>query len=429
MSRSRERNERELVVVTRRELLSNNLARKESFFSKFRGGQLSVRSLQKQMRSTEDMVGLSQLRIETITLRELRIPLVSPFETSGWREEEKTCVIVEMKSGDVSGFGECAVSLGPWYGPETITSAWHVMRRYFVPRVLGKEFSVQRELVDSLSFARGNNMAKASFDMAFYDLMAKQEHVSLSRFLGGTKTKVESGVSVGIQKDADKLVTVVDDYLHHGYRRIKIKIKPGRDIELVSTLSERFPDKMLMADANGAYKASDAPALFKLDPYNLVMIEQPFAWDDFVEHANLQRALKTPICLDESVSSINDLKTALAVKSCRVLNLKPARVGGITASKEIHDICRAHSMPIWCGGLLETGIGRAHNIAVASLPGFILPNDISASNRYFAEDIVDPEFMLNSDGTITVPTGPGLGVDIKNDLLEKYTVNQMAFTA
>jgi o-succinylbenzoate synthase len=381
------------------------------------------------MGSTEDAVGLSQLRVESITLRDLRIPLVSPFETSGWREEEKTCIIVEMKSGAISGFGECAVSPGPWYGPETITSAWHVMREYFVPRVLGKEFSVQRELVDSLSFVRGNNMAKASFDMAFYDLMAKREHVSLSRFLGGTKTKVESGVSVGIQKDADKLVTVVDDYLHQGYRRIKIKIKPGKDIAPVSTIRERFPDKMLMADANGAYKASEVPALFELDPYNLMMIEQPFAWDDFVEHANLQRALKTPICLDESISSINDLKTALSLKSCRILNLKPARVGGITASKEIHEICQAHSMPVWCGGLLETGIGRAHNIAVASLPGFILPNDISASNRYFIEDIVDPEFRLNSDGTITVPTGAGIGVDIRSDLLEKYTVNQMAFTA
>lgn len=372
---------------------------------------------------------MNRLRVETIRLRELRIPLVAPFETSGWKEEEKTCIIIQMQHGDVSGFGECAVSPGPWYGPETITSAWHVMREYFVPTVLGKEFSTQRELVGSLSFVRGNNMAKASFDMAFCDLAAKREHTSLSKFLGGTKTKIESGVSVGIQKDIEKLVTVIDDYLNQGYRRIKIKIKPGKDTTMVSTIRKRFPDKMLMVDANGAYMASDATALFKLDPYNLMMIEQPFAWDDLVDHANLQRALKTPICLDESISSINDLKTALALKSCRILNLKPARVGGLAASKEIHEMCQAHSMPIWCGGLLETGIGRAHNIAIASLPGFTLPNDISASGRYFTEDIVNPEFHLNPDGTITVPTGTGLGVDIRTDLLEKFTVNQKMFTA
>lgn len=372
---------------------------------------------------------MNQLRVGAIRLRELRIPLVSPFETSGWKEEEKTCIIVEMKSQDVSGFGECAVSPGPWYGPETITSAWHVMREYFVPRILGKEFSTQRKLVDSLSLVRGNNMAKAGFEMAFCDLAAKREHVSLSKFLGGTKTKVESGVSVGIQRDVESLVALIEDYFHQGYRRIKIKIKPGKDIAMVSTIRDRFPDKMLMADANGAYKASDAPALFKLDAYKLMMIEQPFAWDDFVDHANLQRALKTPICLDESISSINDLKTALALKSCRILNIKPARVGGLATSKEIHEICQAHNVPIWCGGLLETGIGRAHNIGVASLPGFTLPNDISASNRYFTEDIVDPEFRLNPDGTITVPTRPGLGVEIRTDLLEKYTVNQKAFTA
>ncbi|MBO0888414.1 o-succinylbenzoate synthase [Candidatus Bathyarchaeota archaeon] len=367
------------------------------------------------------------MRIDSIILRELKIPLVAAFETSGWREEEKSCIIVEMKSGSLSGFGECAVSPGPWYGPETTASAWHVMREYFAPASLRKKFAVPEDLVESLSFVRGNNMAKASFDMALHDLAAKQERVSLSRLYGGTKRKIESGVSVGIQDSARKLVDTVTGYLHDGYRRIKIKIKPGKDLEQVSTLREHFPDLLLMADANGAYEPSDAQALFKLDNYGLMMIEQPFGWDDLVEHANLQRALKTPICLDESVSSTNDLKTALALKSLRILNLKPARVGGITVSKTIHEICQEHKIPIWCGGLLETGIGRAHNVAMASLPGFTLPNDISASNRYFKEDIVNPEFRLNPDGTITVPTGKGIGVDIDYGNLSKHTLRAEQF--
>jgi O-succinylbenzoate synthase len=208
---------------------------------------------------------------------------------------------------------------------------------------------------------------------------------------------------------------------------VKVKIKPGKDVDQVSALRQHFPDIMLMADANGAYKSSEAQALFKLDEYGLMMIEQPFAWDDLVEHANLQRALKTPICLDESVSSINDLKTALSLKSCRILNLKPARVGGPTVSKEIHDLCQTHHMPLWCGGLLETGIGRAHNIAIASLPGFVLPNDISASNRYFREDIVSPEFKLNKNGTMSVPKGPGIGVNVIHEKLLEYTVTTEQF--
>jgi len=373
--------------------------------------------------------GLDPLRIDAITLRELRIPLVTPFETSGWREEEKNCIIVEMKSQHLSGYGECAVTSGPWYGPETITSAWHVMQDYFVPTVLGKKFSSTNDVVESFSSVRGNSMAMASFDMAFYDLAAKKEGVSLSKFLGGTKDKIESGVSVGIQKNSRQLIETITDYLRDGYRRIKIKIKPGKDMEPVSTLREHFPDLMLMADANGAYKSSDFQSLLKLDNFDLLMIEQPFGWDDLVEHANLQRAIKTSICLDESVSSVNELKSALALGSCRILNLKPARVGGITVSRVIHEICQSHKMPMWCGGLLETGIGRAHNVAIASLPGFVLPNDISASNRYFKEDIVTPEFKLNPDGTITVPTGPGLGVDVFHEKLLKYTVRTEHFSS
>lgn len=367
------------------------------------------------------------MKIVSIELRRLTIPLVTAFETSAWREDEKTCILIEMKSEDETGLGECAVSEGPWYSPETITSAWHVIENYFVPSTLGKEFSSPSQLLASLAFVRGNNMAKAGFEMAFCDLAAREEGKSLSQFLGGTKSKIESGVSVGIQKTTKRLVEVVSNYLAQGYRRIKIKIKPGNDLEQVSVLREHFPKVALTADANGVYSPADFQKLVRLDDYQLMTLEQPFAWDDLADHANLQRAIRTPICLDESVRGVNDLKTALALQSFSILNIKPARVGGHTVSKTIHDMCRSHNIPVWCGGLLETGVGRAHNVALASLPGFVLPNDISASNRYFKEDIVTPEFRLNADGTINVPTGPGLGVEIRPDKLDEYTLEKRRF--
>jgi O-succinylbenzoate synthase len=367
------------------------------------------------------------VKIQSVELRQLSIPLLTPFETSGWREEEKTCILIEMRSGDETGFGECAVSPGPWYGPETMTSAWHILSDYLIPTVLGKEFTLPNHLLNAVSTVRGNNMARAGLEMAFYDLASRVEGRSLNQFLGGTRSKIESGVSVGIQASPRKLVEVTSNYLEQGYKRIKLKIKPGNDQEQIATVREHFPEILLTADANGAYGPSDYQVLLGLDSYRLLMLEQPFAWDDLVEHANLQRAMRTPICLDESVAGINDLKSALSLKSCRILNIKPARVGGLTISKEIHNLCATHNIPVWCGGLLETGVGRAHNVALASLPGFAMPNDISASNRYFKQDIVTPEFRLNRDGTITVPTGPGLGVTVDRDILEMYTVTRKRF--
>ena len=355
------------------------------------------------------------------------MPLVSAFETSGWREEEKECILIEMKSEGHIGFGECAVSPGPWYGPETITSAWHVIENYFIPSVLGKAFETPTQLLNSLAPFRGNNMAKAGFEMAFYDLKAREQGKSMSKILGGTKSSIMSGVSVGIQKGPKELIEVISKYLDQGYRRIKLKIKPGNDREQISLVRDHFHDVSLMADANGAYAGSDFQSLVGLDKYQLLMLEQPFAWDDLVDHANLQRAIKTPICLDESIDGTNELKTALALQSCRIVNIKPARVGGLTHSKTMQETCMAQEIPAWCGGLLETGVGRAHNIAVASLPGFILPNDISASNRYFEHDIVNPEFRLNPDGTITIPTGKGIGVEIDQDRLENVTKHHREF--
>jgi o-succinylbenzoate synthase len=359
------------------------------------------------------------VKIDRVELRQLRIPLLSPFETSGWREEEKTCIIVRLDSGSLSGFGECAVNEGPWYSYETTDTAWQIMEGYVIPQILGKEFRIAEEILERTGSIRGHNMAKASFEMAFWDLLARKQNLSLSKALGGTASSIVSGVSIGLQKGVEELVTVVERFVDRGYRRIKIKIKPGQDLELVATLRDEFPDTPLMVDANGAYRLQNSARLAKLDPFELLMIEQPFAWDDLVDHASLQKLIRTPICLDESVSSLNDLKAALALESCRILNIKPARVGGLGVSKMLHNLCVEHKMPVWCGGLLETGIGRAHNVALASLSGFVMPNDISASERYFKEDIVEPEFELNTDGTINVPTGPGIGVEIVEDRLEK----------
>ncbi|HEX4919756.1 MAG TPA: o-succinylbenzoate synthase [Candidatus Bathyarchaeia archaeon] len=368
------------------------------------------------------------MKIEKIVLRELKMPLVTAFETSGWRETEKDCILIEMRSDAQVGYGECAVSPGPWYGPETITSAWHVMENYFIPSVIGREFESPTQFLGSLGSFRGNNMAKAGFEMAFYDLKAREEGKSMSKMLGGVKPTIKSGVSVGIQPGPKQLVDVISKYLDQGYRRIKLKIKPGNDKEQISIVRNEFRDIMLTADANGAYNGADFESLVALDKYQLLMLEQPFAWDDLVDHANLQRAIQTPICLDESVDGINELKTALALQSCGIVNIKPARVGGLTISKTMQETCMSQRIPVWCGGLLETGVGRAHNIAVASLPGFVMPNDISASNRYFEHDIVSPEFRLNSDGTITVPTKAGIGVEMDQDRLEENTRNRKQFS-
>ncbi len=369
------------------------------------------------------------MKIRTVVLRKLSMPLVSPFETSGWTEQDKTCIIVELHSESHVGYGECPVTQGPWYSYETTTSAWHIIQDCIIPSVVGKQFKTLGELTHALATIRGHNMAKASFEMALWDLEAKEREISLSKMLGGTKEKVMSGVSVGIQRTKEQLVEVVRKFIDQGYRRIKIKIKPGQDRDLVTGIREEFPDTPLMVDANGAYRAEDSEELKRLDSFDLLMIEQPFAWDDLVDHANLQKTIKTPICLDESVAGLSALKSALALRSCRILNIKPARVGGLTVSKVLHDLCLSNKMPVWCGGLLETGVGRAHNVALASLPGFILPNDISASKRYFKEDIVEPEFSLNPDGTITVPRGPGIGVDVLDEKLNEYTKEERTFKA
>jgi O-succinylbenzoate synthase len=272
-------------------------------------------------------------------------------------------------------------------------------------------------------------MAKAGLEAAFWDVLAQAKRISLAQLLGGTKERIESGISIGIQKDIPTLLEVIERRRAQGYKRIKLKVKPGWDLEVLRAVRQRFPNIELMADANAAYRLADREHLRKFDEFGLVMLEQPLDYDDLIDHAALQRELKTPICLDESIKTPDDARKALDIGACRIINIKPGRVGGLLNAKKIHDLCRERGVPVWCGGMLETGIGRAANVAIASLPGFTLPNDISASARYWREDLIEPPFVLEPDGTIKVPTGPGLGVHIVRERLERVTQRRQEFRA
>lgn len=367
------------------------------------------------------------MRIERVELRLIELELVEPFETSFGRETNRKAIIVALKSGGATGWGECVAGSGPWYSYETVKTAWHVLEDHIIPELLGRELAGPEVLIEKLARIRGHNMAKACVEMAFWDLTAKLKEVSLSKLLGGTKEEIESGISIGIQKSVSELLKVIERRLGQGYRRVKIKIKPGWDLEVVRQVRQKYPSTLLMADANSAYTLNDV-ALFKaLDEFNLLMIEQPLDYDDLVDHATLQKELKTPICLDESIKTPDDARKALELGSGKIINIKPGRVGGFSNSKRIHDDCLARGVPVWCGGMLETGIGRAHNVALASLPGFSLPNDISASERYYKHDLVEPPFTLNPDGTIDVPRGPGIGVEVLHDQLAKATLKRTSF--
>ncbi|MGQ9721643.1 MAG: o-succinylbenzoate synthase [Candidatus Jordarchaeum sp.] len=366
--------------------------------------------------------------IERIELREIQMEYVSPFETSLGREYYKDAIIVKIETQEAEGYGECVAEKSPWYSYETIETAWHVLSQFMIPMILRKEVERPEVFLSMLSRIRGHSMAHAAIEEAFIDAYAKTRKTSLSKLLGGSKDRIESGVSIGIQENVDKLLKNIENYLEEGYRRIKIKIKPQWDLEVVKKVREAYPDINLIVDANGAYTIRDAEHLQELDKYNLLMIEQPLDYDDLVYHAELQSKMKTPICLDESIPNLHAAQAALKLGSCKIINIKVGRVGGIQKTKKIHDYCQEKEVPVWCGGMLETGIGRAINVAVASLPNYKLPNDISASNRYYAEDVVDPPFQLNRDGTITVPQKPGIGVEILEERLKKATKRKKIFT-
>lgn len=368
-----------------------------------------------------------KLKLERAELRLIALRLVEPFETSFGREEERPALIVALYSDGAIGWGECVASSGPWYSYETVSTAWHVLEEFLLPRVLHQELDGPGALLERLRPVRGHNMAKAALEMAFWDLWAKLEGRPLAALLGGTKERVQSGVSLGIKGSIPELLEEIARRLEEGYPRIKLKIKPGWDLKVLEQVREQFPDIRLQVDANAAYTIADLPLLRELDRFGLMMVEQPFAYDDLVDHAALQRELKTPICLDESIPSLNAARAALELGSCRIINIKPGRVGGLAQAVKIHDECQAKLVPVWCGGMLETGIGRAYNVALASLPNFSLPNDISASKRYWEHDIIEPEFELNRDGTISLPKGPGIGVEVLKDRLEAATVRMRSY--
>jgi o-succinylbenzoate synthase len=371
------------------------------------------------------------VKIERLELRLLKLPLVHFFETSFGRIHEKHFVIVRADGGGVSGYGECVAEQDPYYSAETNETVWHIIGRFLSPLVLGVDFAHPRDVFPALKAVRGHHMAKAAVEMAAWDLYARQRGEPLHRVLGGTRDRIESGVSIGIQSSLDELARKVDHELAAGYRRVKIKIKPGdqTDVAAVEMIRTRFGPILLMVDANAAYTTEDAmiDRLARLDAFELMMIEQPLGYDDILDHAMLQKRLRTPICLDESIKSVNAAKEAIAMGACRIINIKPGRVGGLGESIRLHDLCASHGMPVWHGGMLESGIGRAANIHLSTLPNFSLPGDVAASKRYFNPDLIDPPIEVAADGTIAVPTGPGLGVDIRHDRIDAATLRREVF--
>ena len=365
------------------------------------------------------------MKIESIMLNHISMPLVAPFETSFGRETDRQCILIALQAEGLTGYGECVATRDPGYNYETAGTAWHILKDFVTPLILGHDLIDAQDFQKRVEAIRGHHLAKAGVEMALWDLLGKRDGKSLKEMFGGTRDRVEVGVSIGIQESASALVRTVESYLQQGYRRVKIKIKPGREIEETSAVRRAYPDLRLQVDANSAYTLETASALKPLDDLNLLLIEQPLYEDDIWDHRRLQAEFKTPICLDESVVSPRHARYALEMEACKIINIKPARVAGLSQGVVIHDYCRARNVPVWCGGMLETGVGRASNLAMASLPGFVLPGDISASDRYYQRDITNERFVLNDDSTITVPNGPGLGITIDKEALKQFTLSEI----
>jgi o-succinylbenzoate synthase len=361
------------------------------------------------------------MRLRKLTLREIHLRLLSPFQTSFGTSDLRRILLVEADIDGISAWGECTAGENPFYSYETVETAWLILRDYAWPMLKGREIATASEVWNLLAPIRGHNMAKAAIETGFWDAEAKQKSLPLARLLGGTRDEIACGVSIGIQPTIAGLVGKVEEALAAGYQRIKIKIKPGLDVEPVRALRERFPSIRLMVDANSAYRLEDAPLLKALDAYYLIMIEQPLGWDDIYSHAKLQRQLETPICLDECIHDVEHARAAIETRACGIINIKLGRVGGHAPARLIHDLCQANAIPVWCGGMLESGIGRAHNIAMSSLADFSLPGDVSASRRYWTEDIIEPEVEVTRQGTIRVPTAPGIGYAPRLDRIESLT--------
>lgn len=363
------------------------------------------------------------MRLKKAVLRKVQMRLKSPFATSFGTLQDKLFWLIELIDEEgVSGWGESAAFAVPWYNEETVKTNEHMIEDILLPLLSGT-LEHPLEVMERFSRIRRNNMAKATLEGAVWDLFAKKLNKPLAKVIGGKKKEIDVGVSIGIQPNVDALLDLIGQHKQEGYKRIKIKIKPGWDVEVLKKVRKRFPNIPLMADANSAYKLADLNHLNQLDDFDLMMIEQPLGHDDIIDHAKLQESLKTPICLDESINSAEDARKAIELKSCRIMNIKIGRVGGLAESKAIHDLCLNNGIVVWCGGMLEAGVGRAHNIALTTLPGFSIPGDTSGSSRYWHEDIIEPEVIVN-DGVISVPSKPGIGYQVDRSKLKKYTLTE-----
>jgi o-succinylbenzoate synthase len=367
------------------------------------------------------------MRIDRIDLLEIRMPLVHFFETSFGRTTDRRIVLLCVRANGLEGWGEVTCGEKPFYSYETPDTAWHILRDFLIPWALERPWDSPADLAERFRPVRGHNMAKAALENALWDIEAQSRGLPLAELLGGAREEISCGVSIGIQNSVHELLEKIRNELTAGYQRIKVKIKPGWDVEILEAIRREFPDINLMADANSAYTLADMEHLKLLDRFDLMMVEQPLGWDDLVDHSRLQRELESPICLDESVHSAEDARKAINIGACKIINVKLGRVGGHSAARKVHDLCRARHIPVWCGGMLESGIGRAHNIAMSTLPGFVLPGDVSASRRYWAQDIIDPEVTVTKKGTIIPPPKPGLGYAPNPARIEKLTARKESF--
>jgi O-succinylbenzoate synthase len=364
------------------------------------------------------------MKVEAITLREIQMPLVQFFETSFGRTYSRRILLVTAHCEGINGWGECVAGEDPFYSSEWMETAWPTIKTYLAPALLGGEFSSARDAASLMARVRGHRMAKAAVENALWDAEAKQKNLPLWKLLGGSRREIQCGVSIGIQDSIDQLLDKIHTELAAGYRRIKLKVKPGWDVKVLERVRARWSEMVLSCDANSAYTLDEIGHLAEFDQFNLLMIEQPLWNDDIYYHARLQRELRTAICLDESIRHARDAAAAVETGACRIVNIKVGRVGGFTEAKKVHDVCQANNIPVWCGGMLESGVGRAHNIALSTLENFRLPGDVSASKRYWKEDIIEPEVEVTPQGTIDMSDEPGTGYQVREDLIEKLTVRK-----
>jgi o-succinylbenzoate synthase len=423
-AKSAERSQREVVGVVQ--------PRKESInYNRLTASRLSCercKSRRAESRIASNSWYWTFMRIQQIDLKLVRLPLVRAFQTSSSRKTHLDHILVRIVADGVVGWGECASPSDPYYCPETTETCWHILKDFLAPLVLKGEWSSIEELVGLYRMVKGNRFAKSGLEMACWDALARSQGRSLAAMLGSSRVEILSGVSLGIESRIEILLEQIEQYLKEGYRRIKLKIAPGWDIEPVRHVRDRYPRVALQVDANSAYTLNDLATLRELDQFDLLLIEQPLAHDDIVDHARLQSALKTPICLDESIHSAEDARKALDLGSCRVINIKVSRVGGLLEAKRVHDLCLSRGVPVWCGGMHEFGIGRAANVAIAALPGFTIPGDVSGSDKYYAEDIVEPPILADR-GAIAVFEGPGLGVEPIEERIRDRTLRELTLDA